>query len=202
MTPSLKLIPLALMGLVGTVVVVLVLLFVLRAWWSTPITVFGFSEAPEQPIAFPHTVHVQEMGIACEFCHRNVTTGEAATVPSVEQCMFCHITVQGENAPVEVAKLVDFFNDGRPINWTRVHRVPDHVQFVHEAHIRFFTQEEDVVKRAQEQGVSPVEATCNICHGKVRDMDVIKQTRSLKMGDCVDCHRDNNAPTDCATCHY
>ena len=194
MRPSLKMIPLALMGLVGTVVVVLVLLFILRAWWTTPITVFGFGEPSEQPIAFPHTVHVNDLGIACEFCHRNVTTGEAATVPSVEQCMFCHTTVQGENAPAEVAKLVKIFDNGSPINWARVHRVPDHVQFVHEAHIRFFTQPQN--------GGFSVEKTCSVCHGEVRDMDVVEQTRSLKMGDCVDCHRDNNAPTDCATCHY
>ncbi len=199
---SLKLIPLALLGLGVTVVMVLVLLFILRAWWSTPFEVFGFGDAPEQPIAFPHTVHVKEMGIACEFCHRNVTIGEAATVPSVAQCMFCHTTIQGETASPEIAKLVDYFNEGRPIDWARVHRLPDHVQFVHEAHIRFFSQKEDVIKGAQEQGMSAVEATCTICHGQIRDMVEVKQVRSLKMGDCVDCHRDNNAPTDCVTCHY
>ena len=202
MPVSPKMIPLALMGLGMTVVMVLVLLFILRAWWSTPLSVFGFGDPPEQPIAFPHTVHVKEMGIACEFCHRNVTTGEAATVPSVQQCMFCHTTIQGETAPLEVAKLVEYFNEGRAIDWARVHRLPDHVQFVHEAHIRFFTQKEGVIKRAEEQGVSALEATCTICHGNVRDMEQIKQERSLKMGDCVDCHRDNNAPTDCVTCHY
>jgi hypothetical protein len=47
-----------------------------------------------------------------------------------------------------------------------------------------------------------VEATCTICHGKVRAMEKVKQERGLKMGDCVDCHRDNDAPTDCVTCHY
>jgi len=189
---DLKMIPLAIMGMVGMGIVLLVLIFVLRAWWTTPFNVLGFGAAPEQPIAFPHTVHVDEMGIACEFCHRNVTTGEAATVPSVEQCMFCHTTVQGEQAPPEVAKLVEYFEAGNPINWGRVHRMPDHVQFVHEAHVRFFTQEKGFT----------VEETCTVCHSKVRDMEVVEQKRSLKMGDCVDCHRDNNGPTDCATCHY
>ena len=148
--------------------------------------------APTQPIAYDHSVHAGDNAIACEFCHRGVSTGAQATIPSVEQCMFCHTTVQGDQAPPEVAKLVEYFEGGNPINWGRVHRVPDHVQFVHEAHVRFFTQEKGFT----------VEETCAVCHSNVRDMEIVEQKRSLKMGDCVDCHRDNNAPTDCATCHY
>ena len=59
--PSLKLAALGLGGLVVTVVIVLVLLYILRAWWTTPIFGFGAS-GPDQPIAFPHTVHVEEAG--------------------------------------------------------------------------------------------------------------------------------------------
>jgi hypothetical protein len=44
--------------------------------------------------------------------------------------------------------------------------------------------------------------TCSTCHGLVQTMVKVKQIRALKMGDCVDCHRQNNAPTDCSTCHY
>jgi tRNA U54 and U55 pseudouridine synthase Pus10 len=94
--------------------------------------------------------------------------------------------------------------------------VPDHVQFVHEPHIRYFTQgagRAEAVAVARAKGLtasdSPsetevMEATCSICHGKIRDMEKVKQTRSLKMGDCVDCHRaeGKDAPTDCVTCHY
>ena len=66
------------------------IVFLLRAWWAFPFPVFGMGEPPEQPIDYPHKVHVQEMGMQCEFCHREVTEGEAATVPAVEQCMWCH----------------------------------------------------------------------------------------------------------------
>ena len=222
---SLKLLlPLALGGLVTTVVIVLVVVYILHAWWSTPIFGFG-AGGPDQPIAFPHTVHVQDQGIQCEFCHRNVTKGDAATVPAVEQCLFCHKTVTGETNP-EIAKLLKFggldasgsvdpSSTPQPIDWERVHRVPDHVQFAHEPHIRYFTQSEDgmaqAIQRAIDNDISlsdpplpteMVEATCTICHSKVRAMDKVKQERRLKMGDCVDCHRDNNAPTDCVTCHY
>ena len=43
---------------------------------------------------------------------------------------------------------------------------------------------------------------CSICHGDVTESEKVRQVRSLKMGDCVDCHRANDAPTDCSTCHY
>ncbi len=217
---------LALGGLVVTVVVVLVLLYILRAWWSTPLFGFG-AGGPDQPIAFPHTVHVNA-GIQCEFCHRSVTKGDAATVPAVQQCLFCHKTivaeVDGQTNP-EIAKLLayggldpmgkeDPSTVPEPIDWERVHRLPDHVQFAHEPHLRFFTQGDgrgQAVEKARELGVDLsdppkpselVEATCTICHGKVREMEKVKQKRRLKMGDCVDCHRNNDAPTDCVTCHY
>lgn len=191
-----------------TVVIVLVLLYILRAWWSTPIFGFG-AGGPDQPIAFPHTVHVQDAGIACEFCHRNVTKGDAATVPAVEQCLFCHETITGEDN-IEIAKLLahagldatgkkDVSIAPQPIGWERVHRLPDHVQFTHEPHIRFFTAQRGMV----------VEEVCSICHGEIRGMEKVEQQArirmgqgGLKMGDCVDCHRDNDAPTDCVTCHY
>lgn len=198
MSLKMKLIPLALGGLLTTAVLVLVAIFVLRAWWNTPFEVFGFGEAPEQPIAFPHNQHVQIDGISCAFCHRNVTEGDAATILPVEGCLFCHATIQGDQAPPEVAKVVAYFNENRPIDWKKVHRLPDHVQFAHEPHIRFLTQV---------QGLS-LEQSCSTCHGNVREMVEVEQVRSLKMGDCVDCHRNNQVLTenkditDCTTCHY
>ncbi len=118
-----------------------------------------------------------------------MTKGAAATIPSAGLCLSCHKTVGDGIAEVE--KLRDIVESGRPIDWVRVHRVPDHVQFVHEAHIRFFTQD----------GTS-VQAVCSTCHGDVGGMVKVQQVRSLKMGDCVDCHRDNGASTDCSTCHF
>ena len=43
---------------------------------------------------------------------------------------------------------------------------------------------------------------CSICHGDVGSMVKVEQVRPLKMGGCVDCHRDYKAPTDCTTCHF
>ena len=187
-------------GLVGGIVVLLIVVGILRAWWATPFEVFGLGEAPEQPIDFPHTVHVEQMGIQCEFCHREVARGDAATVPSVEQCLLCHKDIETDSGTMThvgkgntgVSILRDHWETENPINWTRVHRLPDHVQFKHEPHIRFFTGE---------QGLE-TQQVCTLCHGDVANMDTVEQVKDLKMGDCVDCHRDNNAPTDCVACHY
>ena len=212
---------LSLGGLGSAVVGLVVVAFVIPAWLGMPLNVFGFNEGPDQPIAFPHTVHVGELGLDCTFCHRNVTKGAAATVPAVGLCMTCHKTVGDDKSEVETLR--EIHAAGNPIDWVRVHRLPDHVHFVHEAHIRFFSGSKTVVKdvkdsntelRLDEAGridpdirlgqsidVAP-SATCSICHGDVAGMVKVKQVRPLKMGDCVNCHRDNSAPTDCTTCHY
>ena len=92
------------MGLAGLVGTVFVITFFVSAWLGRPV-VFGYDEGPTQPIAFPHTVHVQELGLDCTFCHRNVTKGAAATIPAVALCMSCHEVV-GEGLE-EVEKLRD-----------------------------------------------------------------------------------------------
>ena len=177
-------------GLSVVVVFALVGYFIISAWWAQPPAILGFGDGPEQPIAFPHTVHVSTAAIDCQFCHRTVSTDEAAGIPAVAQCQFCHdlTRIDGTEsdrptAAAEIAKLFDDTGQPLPVNWTRVHRMPDHVQFIHAPHIQ--------------QGIS-----CSTCHGDVGQMEVVKQVRNLKMRDCVDCHRDNNAPTDCTTCHY
>ena len=172
------------------VVAALALTFVISAWLGRPV-IFGYSEGPDQPIAFPHPTHVEDLGMDCTFCHRNVTEGAAATIPSAGLCLTCHQVV-GDDLP-EIEKLREMVVENeRPIDWVRVHRVPDHVHFVHEAHIRFFSERDGIAETA----------VCATCHGDVGSMEKVEQVRALKMGDCVNCHRDNGAPTDCTTCHY
>ncbi len=178
-------------GLAGLVVTVLITTYVITAWLGTPL-IFGSDDGPEQPIAFPHTTHVEALGLDCTFCHRTVAEEPAASIPAVGLCMTCHQVV-GDGKP-EVEKLRAYAASGQPIDWVRVHRVPDHVHFVHEAHIRFFTENDPDMPMAS--------AVCSTCHGEVDKMERVRQVESLKMSDCVDCHRDNGAPTDCATCHY
>ena len=206
------------MGL-GGVLTLLLVLFVARAWWTIPFEVMGFGVPPEQPIAFPHTVHagtavlvdldgnervdvngdtMHGLGLDCTFCHRNVDKGATASIPPVEQCMFCHKTV-GTDLP-EVMKLVAAWDNKEAVLWERVHRLPDTVRFVHEAHVRFFTQSGNLLPSGEQAMIAA--NVCATCHGEIAQMVEVNQVRSLKMGDCVDCHRDYNAPTDCTTCHY
>lgn len=143
-------------------------------------------EAPDQPIAFPHAIHAGDpLNLECSFCHRAAAEEPHAGLPAVEQCMFCHTVANGEQVanPTEVQKVLDAWENYEGVDWNRVHQLPDHVQFVHEAHIN-------------------AEIECATCHGDVQNMDKIKQVRDLRMDDCVECHLDNNAPIDCTTCHY
>ena len=201
----------ALFGLGGLAVLGAVVFFVGNAWFGLPVGAQG----PDQPIAFPHTVHsgsVEQGGIGldCTFCHRNADKGPAATIPTVQQCMFCHSQVKGTlpTAQVQIGILRDASQAGQAIDWLRVHRLPDHVQFVHDVHIRFLMANPDNIVNASTalaqlpDGTVNAAQTCSTCHGAVETMVKVKQVRALKMGDCVDCHRQQNAPTDCAICHY
>ncbi len=230
--PPVFLIAIALFGVGGLVVLGAVVYFVGSAWFGLPVGAQG----PDQPIAFPHTVHagtLEDGGLAldCTFCHRNVAKGAAATIPSVQQCMFCHSQVTGTTAAAiaEIGKFRGLATDGEgnllkdddgnfvplespmdplvAINWARVNRLPDHVQFVHDVHIRFLMANPDQIVNAtnltvSSEGAVDAAQTCSTCHGAVATMTKVKQVRALKMGDCVDCHREYNAPTDCAICHY
>ena len=211
--PTAGMLALGAVGLGVTVIVGFVLVVLLISWFSNP--PFGLGNAPPQPVAFPHTIHAGSpeeggMGIQCEFCHRNVTKGAAATVPAVEQCVFCHKVAEGgtETAKAEILKVTQAFAEDTPINWERVHRMPDHVRFVHEAHIRFFTDPSTGATRTLINGEKTqqplsVSQTCSVCHGEVAAMEEVqpKEGQSLKMGTCLDCHRENNVPTDCTVCH-
>lgn len=142
--------------------------------------------APDQPIDFPHTIHAGDpLNLPCTFCHRAATTEPHAGLPAVEQCMFCHRVANGDlvSSPDEIQKLVDTWQNFEDVTWERVHQIPDHVQFVHEAHINAGFE-------------------CSTCHGDVDEMEKIKQVRDLRMDDCVSCHIENGAPIDCTTCHY
>ncbi len=211
----------ALAGLLVTAIVAFIVVVLFISWFSNP--PFGWGNAPDQPIAFPHTVHAGAVedgghGIQCEFCHRNVTTGAAATVPAVEVCVICHKQINGANAKADVAepetliniqRVIDKHADGRPIDWERVHRLPDHVRFVHEAHLRFLTQGEDRVVTlpvGDQEPMNlpvPVQEACTVCHGDVALMEEVQPQpgQSLKMGTCLDCHRENSVSTDCTVCH-
>jgi hypothetical protein len=139
---------------------------------------------PAQPIAFPHPVHVQKLGMNCVYCHYAANKSPDPGLPAVSTCMGCH-TIIGPQRPAsdigpartstELQKLqryADFSGGGRnakPIPWERIHKVPDYVNFPHMRHVN--------------AGV-----TCQACHGDVQNMSRVYQYSSLNMGWCVRCH--------------
>jgi hypothetical protein len=131
--------------------------------------------APTQPIAFSHKLHAGQYAIDCQYCHTGVMSSKSANIPSANICMNCHsqitvMTGQTEKS-VEIQKIYDAIQNDKPIEWVRVHNLPDLAYFNH----------------AQHYNVGGI--TCQTCHGPVETMDVVKQYNTLTMGWCIDCHR-------------
>jgi hypothetical protein len=213
------LIPVLGFGSLGVVAIIgAALAFVITAWLGQPIPVLGFDQSVKQPIPFPHTIHagmdvytnstgeqVQGLGMDCTFCHRTAASQANAGVPPVQFCAYCHQVIGSEDSEplAEVRMAAGIIGDDpHPIDWKRVHRMPDHVRFVHEPHIRFLTQHPEKIENSTSGVKMGAAGVCSTCHGDVASMEEVKQVEPLKMGQCVNCHRDNNAPTDCASCHH
>lgn len=135
---------------------------------------------PEQPIAFSHVRHVEKNGLECAHCHRFADKGPQATAPAMSICGECHGAMTTDNP--EIKKLQGYLREGKVVEWVKVHNNPWHVNFTHKRHIA--------------KGVA-----CETCHGEVRMMEQERRMRSLEMGWCVQCHRQNGASDDCYVCH-
>jgi hypothetical protein len=162
------------------------------------------NRSPEQPIKFPHPVHVQAVGMNCLYCHYTADKSPDPGLPAVGTCMGCHVSVGGGvngkgevNLPKndlhearrspELEKLMKYADakpatpglgaNARPIPWIRIHKVPEYVHFPHMRHVN--------------AGV-----TCQSCHGEVQKMNQVYQYASLNMGWCVSCHVNGYDPAE------
>ncbi|HEY4111973.1 c-type cytochrome [Puia sp.] len=149
---------------------------------------------PAQPIFFSHHVHAGLNQISCLFCHGNAWDGKTATVPSPNVCMNCHAAINdyhGERLTREDGSRVDpneeikklysytgydpekgrYTKPGKPIEWVRIHNLPDHVYFNHSQHVR------------------AGKVQCQTCHGPVQEWNEVRQFAPLSMGWCINCHR-------------
>jgi len=129
---------------------------------------------PDQPIKFSHQVHMTENQMDCMYCHHTATTSKTANIPSTNLCMNCHIVVRegSRSGRFEIDKLVKAYEEGRSIEWIRIHNLPDHVFFSHAQHV----------------GAGNLD--CMQCHGNVEEMHVVRQVQDLSMGWCIECHRE------------
>ncbi len=128
---------------------------------------------PDQPIKFSHQVHAGQNKIDCEYCHNTVSFSKSAGIPSTNVCLNCHNVVKqgSRSGKFEINKILRSKESGKPIEWVRIHKLPDHAFFNHAQHVN----------------VGKVK--CQECHGKVEEMDLVKQYSDLSMGWCVNCHR-------------
>lgn len=151
-------------------------------YYATPdYTEVGYE--PEQPVAFSHRIHAEQLGIDCRYCHSNVEESGHSNIPDTHTCMNCHTGdpisgiaylnndlwsahVDNEN----LATVRSSYATGEAIPWRRIHKVPDYAHFNHAVHVN--------------AGVS-----CYSCHGNINQHEVARQEHSLAMGWCLDCHR-------------
>ena len=186
------------------VVIPLLVLAVLGAGaWAFFDTFSNVGYAPKQPVAFSHKLHAGTRKIPCLYCHSSAEKSGVAGVPASSICMNCHQQIR-KDAP-DIQMVARSVAESRPIEWVRVHNLPNHVAFNHSRHVS--------------AGIR-----CQLCHGPVETMDRIEQFDTLSMGMCVSCHRTHRevtldptgkpivaheatpqrlmASTDCSVCHH
>ncbi len=151
----------------GTPVAVVSVIFAVSYWFSPKFTDVGYQ--PDQPVPFSHKQHAGDLGMDCRYCHNTVERGAFAAVPPAQTCMNCHLIIKADSP--KLALIREAVKTGKPVEWVRVHMLPDYSFFDHSVHLA--------------AGVG-----CKSCHGRIDQMEVVIQDQTLSMGWCLECHRD------------
>lgn len=122
----------------------------------------------EQPVPFSHRHHVNQLGLDCRYCHTSVEETAFAGIPPTKTCMTCHSQIHTNADMLEPVR--ESWRSGKPLEWARVHDLPDFVYFNHSIHIN--------------KGIA-----CETCHGPVNEMALMWKENSLQMEWCLGCHR-------------
>ena len=125
---------------------------------------------PTQPVPFSHSIHVQQLGLDCRYCHDGVEKSWYSNVPAADTCMNCHSAVRADDPKLEPVR-ASYKDANKPVEWVQIHKLPDYVYFNHSVHVN--------------RGVSCVE-----CHGRVDEMDEVRHEKHFSMTFCLDCHRE------------
>jgi len=162
---------------------------------------------PKQPIYYSHKVHAGINQINCLYCHGSAWDSRHAAIPAVNICMNCHKAINSYekgpklydekgneiNGTNEIEKLYKYAGfdpknptkwdpaSSKPVEWIRIHNLPDHVYFNHSQHIR------------------AGKVQCQSCHGEITAMDEVKQVSELSMGWCINCHRNTKVDFNYST---
>jgi len=155
-----------------------------KGMWETGVHT-GYQ--PIQPIKFSHQLHSGINKVDCQYCHAGAFTSKHASIPSLNVCMNCHNYVNasekydGKTSP-EIMKIYNaldynedtkvYGNNTKPIEWIRIHNLPDLAYFNHSQHV----------------SVAGIE--CQKCHGPIQTMEEVYQYSPLTMKWCINCHRE------------
>ena len=192
---------------------VLVVLGILAAYgiwnWLMWIGVYkGYK--PEQPIYFSHKIHAGENKIDCQLCHSSAKYGKVSEIPSMNVCMNCHRTISEYNGKYMEPGKDKAFYDGeiqkiyaatgwdpasqqytgktQPVEWVRIHNMPDFVYFDHSQHV--VAGEQAIISSHNKKNPeAKIDVVCKACHGQVDTMNVVQMANDFTMGWCIECHR-------------
>jgi len=154
-----------------------------KGMWETGVHT-GYQ--PIQPIKFSHQLHAGVNKIDCQYCHSGAFTSKNASIPSLNVCMNCHNYVtasekyDGKTSPeiMKIYNALDYNEDTKvygentkPVEWIRIHNLPDLAYFNHSQHV----------------SVAGIE--CQNCHGPIQTMEEVYQYSPLTMKWCINCHR-------------
>jgi|SRR5690554_2384431 len=152
--------------LIGLFVSLNAVIILIWYFFSPQYTDVGY--APTQPVPYSHKLHVSQLGLDCQYCHTSVFDSKQANVPATQTCMNCHNQIKTDSELLKPIR--ESWESGLPVEWVRVHNLPDYAYFNHAAHVN-------------------VGVGCESCHGRVDKMEVVQQVETLSMGWCIDCHR-------------
>ncbi|WP_158975546.1 c-type cytochrome [Cellulophaga sp. L1A9] len=163
--------------------------------------------APVQPIHYSHKVHAGDNKIECKYCHSSARVSKHSGIPSLNVCMNCHKSISEYTGNAEGPSQEDLANgytnefytgeikklykavgwdeenqsytgESKPVEWVRIHNLPDFAYFNHSQHV----------------SVAGIE--CQTCHGPVEEMEIMQQYAPLTMGWCINCHRETNVKVE------
>ncbi len=153
---------------------------------------------PIQPIHYSHRIHAGDNKIDCKYCHSSARVSKTSGIPALNVCMNCHKSIYevaeetlaegkeeyGVDYNKEIEKLYaavgwdvenqKYTGESQPVEWIRIHNLPDFAYFNHSQHVM----------------VAGIE--CQQCHGPVEEMEVMYQYSPLTMGWCINCHRETD----------
>ena len=165
---------------------------------------------PEQPIHFSHKIHAGENKIDCQMCHTGAKYGKVSEIPSMNVCMNCHRMISEYNGKymeegkdkafydAEIQKIYAatgwdpakqmYTGKTKPVEWVRIHNMPDFVYFNHSQHV--VAGEQAIINSFNKKNPNnQIDVVCKACHGKVDTMNVVQMANDFTMGWCIECHR-------------